>query len=217
MVTEKNFNNVLSKHTNSSMFSDILSELGVESTVIGFTLNLPAKRFFGKVSTLRIRRLKKGEDPNGIYEALKSYSQIDDGDVIVVDTEVPDRAYFGELNANLALRSGAVGTIVNGFTRDIENVNTLDYPVLSKGYCAADVKNYGTLDFINEPITISGITVNPGDYVFADINGAVFIPKEMKDKVIDAAVRSIEKEMDVKRNIIMNVEAFDITKKTGAF
>jgi regulator of RNase E activity RraA len=216
-TTEKNFCNLITKHCNSSMVSDILCGMGYETSVIGLTLNLPNKRIFGKASTLKLRKLRKGESPDGIYDALKSYGKIDDGDVIVVETGVPDRAYFGELNANLAIRAGAVGTIVCGRTRDIECVNALDYPVFSTGYSSADIKNYGTLAGINVKIKCFGVPVSPGDYVFADINGVVIIPAALVDKVVAEIEKTIDKEMSVKSNILKDRKAEDIPKITGNF
>ena len=45
----------------------------------------------------------KEEDYKNIYKALKSYEYIVPNDIIVVENELKDFAYFGELNANLAI------------------------------------------------------------------------------------------------------------------
>ena len=214
----KNWCNLFTKHVNSSMIADILNEMGIEGkTVTGYDLNLKNKRIFGKASTLKIRKLGPGENPDGIYNALKSYSMIDDGDIIVVENEVPNLAYFGELNANLAIRSGAIGTIVGGATRDIENVSQLDYPVFSKGYSSADIKDYGTLESINTPITLDSTAIYPGDYIIADVNGIVVIPKENLNEVVSTSINSAEREESVKINILKGIEAFGITKISGNF
>lgn len=216
-ITEKNFCNLLAKHCNSSMVSDILCEMGHDTSIIGLNLNLPNKRIFGKASTLKLRKLKNNESPDGIYCALESYGEIDDGDVIIVETEIPERAYFGELNANLALRAGAVGTIVCGRTRDIECISSLDYPVFSTGYSSADIKKYGTLDGINVKIDCFGVPVSPGDYAFADINGAAIIPSDIIDTVVIELRKTVEKEMLVKSNIMSDKKAEEIPKITGNF
>ena len=55
---------------------------------------------------------------------------------------------------------------------------------------------------INEcqiPVTLDGVTINPGDYIFGDIDGVVIIPKDVIDEVIDRALESIEKENEVRR------------------
>ena len=133
-VTEKENTKlkVMSNFFNSAIFSDILCDMGVNGTINGLKPNLYDRKIFARANTLKIRALKKNEDYHGIYDGLKTYERITPGEVIVVENEVEDRAYFGELNANLAIRSGAVGTIVSGVTRDIEAVNMLGYHVFSK-------------------------------------------------------------------------------------
>lgn len=217
LITEKNFNNLLSKHTNSSMISDILFEYGIEQTISGYTTNLQNTRIFGKASTMKIRKLETGENSKGIYDALKTYSHIPDGNIIVVETEVPNRAYFGELNANISIRTGVIGTIVGGKTRDIECVTELGYPVFSKGYSSSDVKGYGTLDSFDKPIKLENIVINPGDYIFADVNGIVIIPLKLIDTVKESIISCINKEMNVKINVISGIDADDIPKITGFF
>ena len=130
---------------------------------------------------------------------------------------MPNKAYFGELNANLAIRHGSIATIIGGATRDVECVSNLDYPIFSKSYSPLDIKGYGTLDSINEKITLDGITISPGDYAIGDMNGIVIIPKEIVYEVIDLALQTIEKEMNVKINIIRGMRGIEIPDVTGNF
>jgi regulator of RNase E activity RraA len=208
---------VMTKFFNSAIFSDILGDMGIDATISGLVLNQPDRKIFARANTLKIRALNEGEDYHGIYEGLKTYERITPGEVIVVENQVEDRAYFGELNANLAIRAGAVGTIVSSVTRDIEAVNMLDYPVFSKGYCCADVKRKATIESHQQPICIQGININPGDLIFADNCGVVCIPHRLEKQVLRMAVEAKEKEKSIIKRVLDNENAIDIYKEEGEF
>jgi len=207
----------LANFINSSVLADILFEYGIKSVITGLTSNFSGKKTFGRANTLKIRELREGEDYRGIYKGLETYEKIVMGDFIVVDNEVGNKAYFGELNGNLAVRSGAVGTIVNGVTRDICEVTKLDYPVYARGYCCADVKGVATVERHNCIIEIDGVKIVPGDLVFADINGIVIIPQKIEKEVLEKAIQVVTTEKNILGRILNSENAVDIYQKEGEF
>lgn len=207
----------LKNHLSSCIFSDILTDMNVEGVIPGLMLNIQEKKIMGRANTLKIRKLNDGEDFRGIYNALKTYEYVKEGEIIVVENECPSFAYFGELNANLAIRAGAVGTIVGGVTRDYSAVKELDYPVFSTGYCCKDVRGRGTMDSHNEDICIAGVSIHPGDLIFGDIDGIVVIPKHLEKEVLQKAIKAASTEKNVLSRIISYEDGFSIYEKEGAF
>jgi regulator of RNase E activity RraA len=175
------------------------------------------KKIFGRAKTLKLRKKKYKEDYKKIYEALKSYETLSDNDVIVVENELPDFAYFGEMNANLAIRAGSSGVIINGKTRDTLEVLKLNLPVFSKGSTCADVKKRAVLDSINKKITIEGIDIFPEDLIFGDSEGIIVIPKKNKDQILKKAFEIISKEKTILQDIALNLDIDKIIKKNGYF
>lgn len=208
---------LLAKHLTSCILSDIMWEYNIKSTITGLKLNLPDKKIMGRASTLKIRKLKEGEDFRGIYDGLSTYTQIRSGEVIMVENECPEYAYFGELNCNLAIRSGAVGTIVDGVTRDINEVTSLNYPVFAKGYCCADVRGIATVESFNQKIKMQHVYITPGDLIFADINGIVVIPKKLEQEVLKRAIQAVKTEKNVLDKIVEYSDAYSIYQEEGAF
>ena len=98
----------------SPVLADILDQLGVRGAVRGLEPSTPDARILGRAKTFKLRPLRDGEDFRGIYDALQTYEHIVPNDVIVVENGVPEYAYFGDLNARLAIRAGAVGAIIDG-------------------------------------------------------------------------------------------------------
>jgi CMP-N-acetylneuraminic acid synthetase/regulator of RNase E activity RraA len=209
----KNLANTLT----SSILSDITDDLGLNVTITSLQLNLKNKKLLGRAKTLKIRALNDGEDYHGIYDALKSYDTVVPNDVIIVENECSDFAYFGEMNANLAIRAGAIGAIIGGKTRDTKEVLDLDFPVFSSGPKCKDVRKRGTLESINKKIYLFEVEVNPNDLIFADNDGVVVIPKKYEKQILDKAFETINKEKNILVDIISGNKTSDILSRNGLF
>lgn len=216
-VRETNYFRNLSKILNSAVLSDTLDDLGLECLIEGLYLNLPNKKILGRAKTLKLRKLKDGEDFKGIYKALDSYNTIVSNDVILVENETSEYAYFGNLNANLSIRQGAIATIIGGKTRDFKDVASLDYPVFSTGYTSKDVRKRATTESINKEIKIKGIIISPGDLIFGDCDGIVVIPKKYEREVLLKAVQSINTENNIEHDILNGLDTDFIVEKNGEF
>lgn len=202
----------------SSMLSDILDDLGYPNQVIrNLSPNIATARILGRASTLRLRKLNDGEDFRGIYKALESYNGIVPNDIIMVENQVGEFAYFGELNANLAIRRGVGGVVVGGMTRDSSDVIKLGLPVFAKGYSCQDVRKRATVDTINRRIYIENVEVNTEDMVFGDKEGVVVIPKSVEKIVIDAAFKSTSNEKKILIDISAGADVESLTRNYGFF
>lgn len=208
----------LKKIINSAQLSDVLDDNGLPNQVItGLRCNIDGTKVFGRARTLKIRELKEGEDFHGIYDALKSYSEISDNDIIIVENECPKYAYFGELNTMLSIRSGACATIVGGVTRDRDNVIKMQYPVFSEGFNCKDVRGRATMESFNRTICIHGVEISPSDLVFADNDGIVVIPAKHEKKIINAVIEKLSMENNVSSEIAKYSDPMDIVDRIGAF
>ncbi len=202
----------------SCLLSDLLDDLGYPNQVIsGFKSNLEHTRVLGRAKTLKLRKLNYGEDFKGIYDALKSYDTIIPGDFILVENEISEYAYFGELNANLAIRSGAVGAFIGGATRDEQQVMDMGFPVFSKGSNCQDVRKRATTESINRPINIGGVAIRPGDLVFADSEGTIIIPQSIESKIIELVIKRGHSENQILSDISNGMAIDAITEKYGFF
>lgn len=208
---------VLSKNISSCLLSDICKEYGFKHYLSKNIKQLSTGNFLGFAKTLKIRALEEEKNWEGIFDALKSYSFVDAGDVIVVSTDVPNKAYFGDLNATFAVRQGAVGVVVDGMTRDIERVQKLDLPVYAHGTSADDVRYEGTFETMNMPITINGVTVKNNDIIFADGDGVICIEQKNWNFVLSEIKKNLNKEMQVKLEATFGADPFEVLNSVGTF
>ncbi len=126
----------------------------------------------------------------GIYAAKA-------GDVLVFDCGgYTHGGHFGDMMATACQVRGIAGVIIDGTCRDREDIKAIHFPVYSRGTCpAGTVKE--TLARINVPVNVGGVTVHPGDLIFADGDGVVVIPQEQEDIVMEKALAKYEKEQKI--------------------
>jgi regulator of RNase E activity RraA/CMP-N-acetylneuraminic acid synthetase len=204
-------------HLYSSLLADICKDRKLNALLPPGFQRVSGRSVLGIAKTLQLKRLDAGEDWKGIYDALSTYEFVRPGDVIVVNSEVPDAAYFGDLNANIAIRSGAVGAVVDSFTRDSTALNDLEFSVFAKGIYSHDIKYEGTVAAMNRPIRIGDVDINNGDYIFADDDGVIAIPRDQWPSIRDEAMASLKKEFDIRYSIMMGADVTTVLKDHGAF
>ena len=213
---------MLSKSISSCLISDICKSYMIPHFLGNKIRPLCAGSFMGFAKTLKLRALTEQEKADkekwkGIFDAIESYDFIQSGDVIIVENDVKNKAYFGDLNAHFAYRNGAIGVVIDGVTRDIERVSALKLPVYAHGNQPDDIRYEGTLEAINKPITINGITIRNNDIIFADNDGVVCLSQDNLDMIFSELKRSLKTEMMVKLEAIFDAEPKSILENIGLF
>lgn len=202
----------------SALLSDILDDLGVNGVLSSnFQVNLPNNKIFGRAKTLQIDLCPDDEDFKKIYDSLNLYDHIVTNDVIVVANKVPDFAFFGELNANLALRSGASGAIIDGVTRDTRETADMGFPVFSKGNYCKDTRKRGIVTSKNKTVIIDGISIHKDDLIFGDRDGIVVIPRKFEHQVIETAFQKLQNEKLILIDVAKGVHTSELITKYGMF
>lgn len=203
---------------NSCLLSDLLDDFGYSNQVIkGLSPNFKQAKLLGRAKTLKLRKLEEGEDFKGIYKALNTYDSVIPSDIIVVENEMDEYAYFGELNANLAIRSGASGVIVGGKTRDSFEVQSTGLPVFSTGYTCQDVRKRATTAHYNKKISLNGVDIEPECLIFADSEGVIIIPKAIEKEVIDEVYKRAANENKILLEIASGEDVQSLVNNYGFF
>jgi regulator of RNase E activity RraA/CMP-N-acetylneuraminic acid synthetase len=202
----------------TSIVSDVCKELNIPHFLSKKIRSLNSGRFIGRAKTLKIKNIENNsKEWRGIFDALKSYEFLVPGDVIVVSTDVPDKAYFGDVNSSFALRRGVVGAVIDGYTRDIDKITQMQLPIFAHGSRADDVRYKGTLESYNLPITINDIVIQNNDIMIADSDGVVVVPQHLWITVLEKSQNAIETEQKIKIQAIFGADPFEILKKHGDF
>ncbi len=103
-------------------------------------------------------------------------------------------ALYGELTATTARAHGAVGALVDGGTRDSGMVISMGFPLFAR--YRSPIEAFGRVVTVDHqvPIRMSGeltetVIVNPGDFIFGDLDGVLVVPKDLTIPVLVEAER----------------------------
>jgi regulator of RNase E activity RraA len=106
-----------------------------------------------------------------------------------------------------AMKLGAVGAVVDGYSRDTAGILRMNFPAFSYGCYAQDQGPRGKVIDFRVPLEIGGVRVNPGDIVFGDIDGVCIVPREAETEVIAKALEKARGEKLVKQAIEAGMSA----------
>ena len=146
-----------------------------------------------------------------LTEAL---DQLKPGEVYVA-TGAHNSALWGELLTATAKVRGAVGAVLDGYTRDTPQVLSQHFPVYSQGCWAQDSSIRTNVVDFRCPIEIGQVTVQDGDLVFADIDGVLIIPQQVAEECIEKSLVKASGEKLVRKAIEGGMSATDAFAKFG--
>ncbi len=168
--------------------SDAMDRLGVPCGLLGIKTVIPGKKICGTAFT--VHYIPCGITKGSVGDFL---DDVKPGEVVVIDNG--GRLYctvWGDIMTFVAKNKGIEGTVIDGVCRDIPGIKENDYAIFSKSTYMVTGKDRVTVDYVNQPVSISGVQVRPGDIILGDDTGVVCVPAEMAEKVTEIA-ENIEK------------------------
>lgn len=123
-----------------------------------------------------IRTVKCFEDNSRVKEAV---SEPGDGAVLVVDGGGSQRcALLGDMLAEKAADNGWAGVIVYGCVRDVDVLAETELGVQALGAHPRRSEKHGEGQR-DIPVTFAGVTLQPGQWLYADNNGIVIAEQRL--------------------------------------
>jgi len=96
-----------------------------------------------------------------------------EGRVIVVDGGGSlRRALLGDMLAEKAAANGWAGVVIHGVIRDIDEIGRIALGVQALGTTPLKTEKLG-MGQRDVPVSMGGVTIAPGEYVYADNNGVI--------------------------------------------
>lgn len=135
------------------------------------------------------------------HESLLLWSQVlskvPGGKVLICQPNTHAVALMGELSARALMVKGTKGYLMDGHCRDVEEIIDAGFPVFCRLATPADIVERWRYNSLGNPITIGTVTIRSGDYIIADMDGAVIIPQEVIEDVVSKTedVMATESEM----------------------
>lgn len=116
------------------------------------------------------------------------------GDVLVVDTGgYAEAGIWGNIMTVAAHERGLEGLVTNGCVRDSEEIIATGFPVFAQGLSIrGTTKN--CLGWINHPMCMGEVIIEPGDVVLGDADGVVVVARDAVAEVIAKSRARDDKE-----------------------
>ena len=137
-------------------------------------------------------------------ENLLLYYAVDNaqpGDVIVASCGAyVERAVCGEIMANLAMKRGLAGFVIDGAVRDARALSEMPFPVYTRAV-SPNGPYKDACGEINAPVSIGNVVINPGDIIVADDDGIVAIRGEEAETLAAQAQKITDEGLEKLRRI----------------
>lgn len=186
--------------------SDALDRLGIDGQVAcGLEQRATARRIAGRVVTFRLVPAGQAPRRDGPVRHLgtTAIERAAAGDVIVVEQRTGIEAgCWGGILSLAAKVKGLDGVVADGPVRDIDEARAYELPVFCRGLTARTARGRVEEAEVNGPVSIGGVTVQPGDLVIADASGVVFVPAGRAGDVIAAAEQIAGREAAMARDLL---------------
>ncbi|MTV36749.1 RraA family protein [Duganella radicis] len=120
------------------------------------------------------------------------------GDVLVIEMAAGDqhRACWGELRTLAAMKKQLAGVVIAGCVTDVRALAALGFPVFSLAVSALTTRALDLGGEVNVPVSIAGVSVQPGDLVVGDDDGLFFLNPAQARELAARAHRKQQEEAE---------------------
>jgi len=125
-------------------------------------------------------------------------------------------AQWGEVMTKAAMRAGCRGAFINGI-RDTEAILELGFPVFHKYRTNVGMLGRFRMFHYQKPVRIGEVVINPGDWIFGDIDGVICIPASEAYRVLLRAEGILKKEEDIRQMVDSGMKPTEVVKNGGYF
>jgi regulator of RNase E activity RraA len=198
---------------------DVMRGMGLKNFTFPAELRplFPERTLAGPVFTILGRVDPEADAHTTLLEWTGLLSKARSGHIWVSQPSDRVVAHMGELSAETLKNKGVLGCLVDGYVRDVNFLIEMGFQTWSRGYTPRDIVGYWRPAGFDVEITIGDVVVAPGDYVVADRDGALRVPKGIVEEVIAKAEAAIAAENKVRTAILAGTDPQEAYLQFGKF
>jgi 4-hydroxy-4-methyl-2-oxoglutarate aldolase len=200
-----------------AVVSDCLDRLGFREQVLDPHIRplFPTARVAGLAFTVNCVTIDGvPENTDDHYKGeLQAVDALREGDVMVVST--CNGSYWGELLATAARYRGARGIVADAYARDTIALIDMEFPTFVAGISAYDSLGRIDVSALNVPIKCGGVSIDAGDFVLADHDGVVIVPRAAAEDAIRAAEEKVAGENMVREKLAGGMPVWEAFRTYG--
>ncbi len=173
--------------------SDALDFLNLSGATFGLRPLWDCPKIVGRASTIQLGPKTEAKPTvhliTPVIEAIQTHDRI-----LVISGGAEGVSCWGDILANAAMAKGIRGSVIDGLSRDIDGSESVGYPVYGRGVTMISARNRVIQIDSGKPVQMAGVTVCEDDYVIADRCGAVFVPEDRIEEVLDLGERIAKRQ-----------------------
>ncbi len=141
--------------------------------------------------------------------------------VVVESGGEPHAGKFGEMTSWALKQGGAHGIVLDSFIRDYLGLEVIPgFTPCARGTSPIESSNRWRMNAINESIGMPGtltsrVRVDPGDWIVAEADGVIVVPKKIAMEVLEAVEKMEAEEQGMREDVAAGMSFDDAYKKWG--
>jgi 4-hydroxy-4-methyl-2-oxoglutarate aldolase len=171
----------------------------------------------GEVFTIEGRLEKNITEHESLLQWCGFLSKAPSGKIVMCQPNDATIAHMGELSSETLVYKNVLGYIVDGGCRDSGFIQNLGFPVFCKYFTPVDVVGKWAAFAFEKPIVIGDVTIHNGDYVIADRDGVIIIPKAHIEEVVTKTEEVMGTENLVRKAILQGTDPVEAYLTYGKF
>ncbi len=205
---------------NSSIVHDALRTVKLLNQTLPHEIKplLYENKVVGRIWTLSGTLKNNLNEEETLLSWTNFLSNAEKNTVIVCQPNNHSIALMGDLSAEALKIKGIRGYITDGGCRDVTRIKSeIKLPVYCRFNTPKDVAGRWVVEEMGTSINIGDVIVKTGDYLIADEDGVVIIPKKIIFKIIHKAKQDLNSENKMREAILNGTDPKDAYLKYGKF
>ncbi|HEX3355076.1 MAG TPA: RraA family protein [Terriglobales bacterium] len=184
------------RHVEVASVSDAMEKLSGQRMYMSHRMRpIFTSKFAGVALTVQLKK-EENHDPGALQGMLAAIDQGGPNSVyvMVVEDGVDIAGMGGLMGTAMAARNFS-GAVIDGGVRDVAYLQKIGFPVFALGIVPSTSVNHYRFAGSNVPVVCDGVAVNPGDFIVADGDGVVVVPRARAAEVL-----AIAQDLDFKEH-----------------
>jgi regulator of RNase E activity RraA len=184
------------RHVEVASVSDAIEKLSGERMYMTHRMRpIFASKFAGVALTVQLKK-EENRDSGALQGMLAAIDQGGPNSVyvMVVENGVDIAGMGGLMGTAMAARNFS-GAVIDGGVRDVGYLQKIGFPVFALGIVPSTSVNHYRFAGTNIPVVCDGVAVNAGDFIVADGDGVVVVPRAKAAEVL-----AIAQDLDFKEH-----------------
>jgi regulator of RNase E activity RraA len=204
------------RHVEVASISDALEQIIARKMYMSHRMRpiFPAK-FAGLAVTVLLKK-EANHDSQALSGMLEAIDQGGPNSVYVMVVEDGvDIAGMGGLMGTAMYARNFSGAVIDGGVRDVGYLQKIGFPVYALGIVPSTSVSHYRFAGANIPVVCDGVAVNAGDFIVADLDGVVVVPRASAPKALKLAQELDFKEHSMYGTIEKLKSIVEAVKKFG--